>query len=49
MTTPPTGGSSMFDYNASGRKIYVPRNSVSAYESADYWGEYADAIVGYNF
>ena len=48
-TTPPTGGSSMFDYNASGCKIYVPRNSVSAYKSADYWGEYADAIVGYNF
>lgn len=49
-TTPPTlGGSSVFDYNASGRKIYVPSASVSAYKTATYWSEYADYIYGYNF
>ena len=33
-------------------KIYVPRNSVEAYKSADGWSwyaEYADCIVGYDF
>ena len=30
--------------NASGRKIYVPRNSVEAYKAAQYWSEYADYI-----
>ena len=48
-TTPPTCGSYMFYDNASSRKIYVPRNSVSRYKSAEYWSEYADQIVGYNF
>ena len=48
-TTPPSGGSCMFDDNASGRKIYVPRNSVSAYKSASGWSDYASAIVGYDF
>ena len=48
-TTPPAGGYDMFDDNASGRKIYVPRNSVSAYKSAQYWSVYADYIVGYDF
>ena len=48
-TTPPTGGSSMFSSNASGRTIYVPRNSVKAYKSAEYWSSYASAIVGYDF
>ena len=48
-TTPPTGDSSMFYGNASGRKIYVPRYSVEAYKSAEYWSEYAEDIVGYNF
>ena len=38
-----------FDGNASGRKIYVPMESVEAYKSAEWWGGYADAIVGYNF
>ena len=37
-----------FDGNASGRKIYVPRQSIEAYKSASYWKNYADAIVGYN-
>ena len=47
-TTPPTGDY-MFYNNASGRKIYVPMESVEAYKSAEYWKNYADAIVGYNF
>ena len=37
-----------FDSNASGRKIYVPRESIEAYKSASYWKNYANAIVGYN-
>ena len=48
-TTPPTGGALMFEYNASGRKIYVPSNSVSAYKSASGWSEYKSYIVGYDF
>ena len=32
-----------------GRKIYVPRNSVNAYKSAEYWNAYADDIVGFDF
>lgn len=39
----------MFDSNASGRKIYVPRASVNAYKSAEYWKNYASYIVGYDF
>ena len=46
-TTPPNRGYDIFDSNASGRKIYVPKESVVAYKS--YWSEYADAIVGYDF
>ena len=49
-TTPPSlGGDSVFDDNASGRKIYVPAASVEAYKSAEYWSEYADAIIAYDF
>ena len=48
-TTPPTGGSFMFDNNTSGRKIYVPRASVDAYKNAKGWSNYADDIVGYDF
>ena len=47
-TTPPTGDY-MFDDNASGRTIYVPSNSVSAYKSASVWSDYASSIVGYDF
>ena len=47
--TPPAGGYYMFDDNASGRKIYVPTESVEAYKSAKYWSNYADDIVGYDF
>ncbi|MBE6211317.1 MAG: hypothetical protein E7130_06795 [Rikenellaceae bacterium] len=48
-TTPPTGGDSMFDDNASGRVIYVPTASVGAYKAARYWSVYASYIVGYDF
>ena len=48
-TTPPTGNSYMFDNNASGRKIYVPTNSVDAYKAAERWSKYASDIEGYNF
>ena len=49
--TPPAGDSDslMFSGNASGRKIYVPMESVEAYKSAGYWKEYANSIEGYNF
>ena len=48
-TTPPAGSRFMFYNNASERKIYVPRNSVSAYNSAEHWKNYASYIVGYDF
>ena len=53
-TTPPTGGSHMFSYKYIGYepigcKIYVPRNSVSAYKSASGWSAYASDIEGYDF
>lgn len=38
-----------FDNNASGRKIYVPRNSINAYKSAEGWNNYASDIEGYDF
>ncbi len=47
--TPPTGYSGMFGNNASGRKIYVPAESVEAYKAENDWSDYADAIVGYDF
>ena len=47
-TTPPTGGYDMFDYNASGRKIYVPASDddsiINAYKAKKYWSDYADYI-----
>ena len=49
-TTPPSlGYNNVFDNNGSGRTIYVPIESVEAYKTADYWNEYASAIVGYDF
>ena len=48
-TTPPIGGKAMFTNNAVNRKIYVPRESVEAYKSAEGWKEYANYIVGYDF
>ena len=47
--TPPDGDFDMFDNNASGRKIYVPMESVNKYKSAEGWSDYASDIVGYDF
>ena len=44
-----SGDCKAFDNNASGRKIYVPMESVEAYKSASYWSDYKSYIVGYNF
>ena len=48
-TTPPAGGYNMFDNYYQGFKIYVPKDSVEAYKSAQYWSNYADDIVSYDF
>ncbi len=48
-TTPPSVGYDVFDYNALGRKIYVPTESVVAYKSAENWSNYSSDIVGYDF
>ena len=45
-TTPPAGGSNMFDKNAYDRKIYVPNSAVSSYKNATYWYAYNSDIVG---
>ena len=42
--TPPTLGLTPFDNNASGRKIYVPAESVAAYKAATNWSTYASDI-----
>ena len=44
--TPPSN-SGVFDNNASGRKIYVPAESIEAYLTS--WSVYSDAIVAYDF
>ena len=44
-TTPPTLGTNVFGSNASGRKIYVPAESVDAYKTATNWSAYASAIL----
>ena len=38
-----------FDENASGRKIYVPTESVEAYKNVAGWSDYSDDILGYDF
>lgn len=48
-TTPPYLLDSAFDDNASGRKIYVPSDSVVSYKTATNWLKYANAIIGYDF
>lgn len=47
--TPPTGGERMFLGNSADRYIYVPRASVELYKEAQYWRDYAERIVGYDF
>ena len=41
---PPTLGSGIFGNNASGRKIYVPAESVNAYKAASGWSSYVSDI-----
>lgn len=50
-TTPPALDASAFSspIPITGRKIYVPSESVEAYKAAANWSAYADVIVGYNF
>ena len=48
-TTPPLAGNYMFYNCHSQLKIYVPTSSVSAYQSADGWSEYASKIEGTTF
>ena len=43
-TTPPMGGSLMFDGIHSSAKIYVPTGSGDAYKAKQYWSDYADII-----
>ena len=53
-TTPPAAIASSdwlaFQMNSwTGRKIFVPRNSVDAYKAANGWKDYASDIEGYDF
>ena len=48
-TTPPSLSSYVFKNNASGRKIYVPTESVDAYKRATNWSSYKSSIYGYDF
>lgn len=48
-TTPPKGGYSMFEGVSDTCKIYVPTSSVDAYKSANYWSNYSDMIIAYDF
>ncbi len=52
-TTPPTIGerhsSELFSSTAEGFTIYVPRGSLSSYQSAYVWRNYKDIITGYDF
>lgn len=50
-TTPPTVGSLAFSYIAADAKIYVPRESVEAYQADASWTKYkfTSLIEGYDF
>ena len=47
-TTPPTGGSNMFEGISSSAKIYVPTGSGDAYKAKQYWSDYASLITEKN-
>ena len=53
LTAPTLAFGDIFDFNASGRKFYVPASDddsiIEAYKSAKYWSEYAEAIEEYEF
>ena len=38
-----------YEYVKIGCNIYVPTASVDAYKSAEYWSDYKNYIVGYDF
>ena len=40
-------GKRVFEYNKSGRKIYVPNESLSSYKGVANWSAYSSAIYGY--
>lgn len=46
---PILSGQGVFDGNASGRKIYVPADSVEEYQNAVNWSPYSVDIVAYDF
>ena len=48
-TTPPIGNILMFHGNADDRKIYVPKSSEHKYKIDEYWCDYADDIVSFDF
>lgn len=48
-TTPPTNADSILHGGSEDAQIYVPMESVDAYKTAEYWIDYADIIVGYDF
>ena len=45
----PKGANKMFSDCTSQPTIYVPKESVEQYKKAEYWAQYADFIVGYDF
>ena len=47
-TTPPKLGWDVFDYNAAGRKIYVPYDALDDYKGAAEWCLYANDILPIN-
>ncbi len=48
-TTPPAlGNYYVFYNNATGRKIYVPSDNLSAYQGATFWSSYSSDMVGYS-
>ena len=48
-TTPPEIATGTFDEMTSTAKIYVPTASLSAYQAAPNWENYATHIEGYEF
>ena len=48
-SVPPKAEGQIFGNLTVDHKIYVPRNSVEAYKTAEYWSDYASYIEGYDF
>ena len=42
-------GKTVFNYNASDRKFYVPESSLIAYKTSEDWSAYFDKIVAWDF